>query len=35
MANLLATHPPMALRIARLKAMAYQYDKTGEIPEAV
>ncbi|UCG85849.1 MAG: M48 family metallopeptidase [Gemmatimonadota bacterium] len=34
-ANLLATHPPMALRIARLKAMAYQYDKTGEIPEAV
>jgi heat shock protein HtpX len=34
-ANLLATHPPMAVRIARLKAMAYQYDKTGEIPEAV
>ncbi|UCD23852.1 MAG: M48 family metallopeptidase [Gemmatimonadota bacterium] len=34
-ANLLATHPPMAVRIARLRAMAYQYDKTGEIPEAV
>ncbi len=34
-ANLLATHPPMALRIARLKAMAYQYDKTGEIPGVV
>lgn len=32
-ANLMATHPPMALRIARLKAMAYQYEKTGEIPE--
>jgi heat shock protein HtpX len=34
-ANLLATHPPMAVRIARLKAMAYQYDKTGEITGAV
>jgi len=32
-ANALATHPPMALRIARLKRMAYQYDKTGVIPE--
>jgi heat shock protein HtpX len=34
-ANLLATHPPMPIRIARLKAMAYQYEKTGVIPEAV
>ncbi len=34
-ANLLGTHPPMAMRIARLKAMAYAYDKNGEIPEAV
>ncbi len=34
-ANLLATHPPMALRVARLKAMAYQYQKTGEIPEDI
>ena len=32
-ANLLATHPPMARRIARLKQMAYQYDKTGELIE--
>jgi heat shock protein HtpX len=29
-ADLLATHPPMAVRIARLKQMAYQYQKTGE-----
>lgn len=34
-ANLLATHPPMAVRIARLKAMAYRYDKTGEISEVI
>jgi heat shock protein HtpX len=34
-ADLLATHPPMAVRIARLKQMAYQFEKTGEIPEAV
>jgi heat shock protein HtpX len=33
MANLLATHPPMARRIARLKQMAYQYEKTGELVE--
>jgi heat shock protein HtpX len=33
LANLLATHPPMAVRIARLKAMAYQYEKTGALPE--
>lgn len=35
LANLFGTHPPMAMRIARLKAMAYAYDKTGEIPEPV
>jgi len=35
LANLLATHPPMALRVARLKAMAYQYERTGVIPEEV
>jgi heat shock protein HtpX len=33
-ANLLATHPPMAVRIARLKQMAYQYQQTGVLPEA-
>lgn len=33
LADLLATHPPMARRIARLKQMAYQYEKTGEIVE--
>ncbi|HET7038392.1 MAG TPA: M48 family metallopeptidase [Gemmatimonadales bacterium] len=32
-ADLLATHPPMATRIARLKQMAYQFEKTGELPE--
>lgn len=32
-ADLLATHPPMARRIARLKQMAYQYERTGEIVE--
>ncbi len=35
LANLLGTHPPMAVRIARLKAMAYQYEKTGVLPEPV
>ncbi len=35
LADLLGTHPPMAVRIARLKAMAYQYEKTGVMPEAV
>lgn len=30
-ANLLATHPPMGRRIARLKQMAYQYEQTGEL----
>jgi len=34
-ADIFGTHPPMAVRIARLKAMAYQYEKTGVIPEAV
>ncbi len=34
-ANLLATHPPMAVRIARLKQMAYTYEKTGTLPETV
>ena len=34
LADAFATHPPMAVRIARLKAMAYQYDKTGALPEA-
>ncbi len=34
-ANVFATHPPMAVRIARLKAMAYQFDKTGVIPKVV
>jgi heat shock protein HtpX len=34
-ANLFATHPPMGVRIARLKAMAYQFEKTGVIPEEV
>jgi heat shock protein HtpX len=35
LAGIFGTHPPMALRIARLKQMAYQYEKTGTIPEAV
>ena len=35
MADLFGTHPPMALRIARLKQMAYQFEKTGVIPETV
>jgi Zn-dependent protease with chaperone function len=35
MANLLATHPPMAARIARLKGMAYQRLKAeGQYPAA-
>ena len=33
LADLFGTHPPMAVRIARLKAMAFQYQKTGIIPE--
>ncbi len=34
-ADLFATHPPMGMRISRLKAMAYQYEKTGVLPEEV
>lgn len=33
MADILGTHPPMAVRIARLKQMAYQFEKTGTMPE--
>lgn len=33
LADLLATHPPMAIRVARLRAMAFQYERTGVIPE--
>lgn len=35
LADLLATHPPMAMRVARLRAMAFQYDQTGVIPERI
>ncbi len=35
LANLLGTHPPMGMRIARLKAMAYAHEKTGSIPEDI
>jgi heat shock protein HtpX len=34
-ANLFGTHPPMGMRIARLKAMAYAQEKTGSIPEEI
>jgi len=34
-ANLFGTHPPMGVRVARLKAMAYEYNKTGTIPEEI
>ncbi len=33
LADLVGTHPPMAARIARLKAMAYQLEKTGTMAE--
>ena len=33
LADLFATHPPMARRVARLRQMAYQYDRTGELVE--
>lgn len=33
LASTFATHPPMGVRIARLQAMAYQYEKSGELPE--
>ncbi|MBI4499564.1 MAG: M48 family metallopeptidase [Gemmatimonadetes bacterium] len=35
LADVFGTHPPMAVRIARLKQMAYEYEKTGAIPETV
>ena len=35
LADLLGTHPPMATRVARLRQMAYQYEKTGVLPESV
>jgi heat shock protein HtpX len=35
LSDVFGTHPPMAVRIARLKAMAYQYQKTGVLPESV
>ncbi len=35
LADAFATHPPMAVRIARLKAMAYQQDRTGALPEGI
>ena len=34
-AGLFGTHPPMGVRVARLRAMAFEYDKTGSIPEEV
>ena len=34
-ADLLATHPPMGLRVSRLKAMAFRYEKTGVLPESI
>ena len=34
-ADLFATHPPMGVRVARLKAMAFQYEQTGVLPETV
>ena len=34
-ASLFGTHPPMGVRVARLKAMAYEYEKTGKIPEEI
>jgi heat shock protein HtpX len=33
LADLIGTHPPMAIRIARLKAMAYQLEKTGTLAQ--
>ena len=34
-ASLFGTHPPMGVRVARLKAMAFEFDKTGTIPEDI
>jgi heat shock protein HtpX len=33
LASVFASHPPMGVRVARLKAMAYQHEKTGSLPE--
>ena len=35
LADVFATHPPMAVRITRLSAMAYKLDKTGALPGEV
>lgn len=35
LAELFATHPPMGVRVARLRAMAYQLERTGVLPDTV
>jgi heat shock protein HtpX len=35
LADLLATHPPMGMRVSRLNAMAYKFKKTGELSTEV
>ena len=34
-AGLFGTHPPMAVRVARLRAMAYEYDRSGVLPGVI
>lgn len=34
-ADMLATHPPMGMRVSRLNAMAYKFKKTGELSSEV